>query len=603
MGKTKGKISLIHSMAFKIVVVFEAIFIVAMMAVSILSIRSSKETLANTYRNYTKNLAEIAATTVDSTMDSTGRYITLDGYNDLSGSTIETYLISELKENPEGNRQSTFDTFDRALGKVNIEGVEGSYAYYVSKDGTMVYHPSIEKIGEPVENEVIKNLIENSLNGDAESDKSGSVIYKYNDSKKYAGYALTAGGNLVVVAGDYDLIMKPVNTLSTSILTTVIIVLLFSMVIIYLLINRMLQPLGDVAEIINNTAHFNFKKSKKGTALAKRKDEIGMIANSVRAMRSSLREMVTEITATENRISGNVENLKGTADDVNAMCADNSATSQELAASMEETSAATAEISNNVIIIKDEASNIDGMATEGANLSKDIMNRASELKVSTEQAANRTKETYENVRRQTDEAIENAKAVDKINELTNAIMQISSQTSLLALNASIEAARAGDAGRGFAVVATEISNLAKQTSEAVGNIDEIVADVNSAVSQMSSCLVDTTDFLEQTVLIDYADFAKVSEQYYSDAEVFQGSMSSISTGVEELSGSIESISDTLDHINATVGDSAKGVYDIAEKTSGIVGGTEAVNEKVGDTKTAITALTNIVSLFQIDEEE
>lgn len=81
----------------------------------------------------------------------------------------------------------------------------------------------------------------------------------------------------------------------------------------------MLRPLKDIVAIINNTAHFNFKTSKKGVALSKRKDEIGMIANSVRVMRDALREMVADITSTEDRINGNVNTLKGTADEVNSM--------------------------------------------------------------------------------------------------------------------------------------------------------------------------------------------------------------------------------------------------------------------------------------------
>jgi len=598
-----GKLGFFSSIAFKIILAFDIIFVLAMVAIGGLSIANTKSTLIDTYSNYTKNLAEVAASTVDSTLDSTGRYITLEGYNDLSGPTIETYLISELIESPDENRQSTFDTFDNALGKVSIDGVEGSYSYYVSQNGTMIYHPTIEKIGEPVENAAVKGLVARLEAGETPDEiGSGSIIYEYNNSKKFAGYSFTAGGNIVIVTGDYNLIMSPVQKLTTTIIVTIVAILLIGMIFFYVLINRMLRPLSDVATIINNTAHFNFKKSAKGTTLAKRKDEIGMIANSVRLMRDSLRDMVSDITVTENRINNNVVSLKGTADDVSSMCSDNSATAQELAASMEETSAATTEISNNVSIIKDEAVNIDNMAVEGAKLSKEIMGRAEELKTSTKQASDRTKETYENVRYQTDLAIENAKAVDKINELTDTIMQISSQTSLLALNASIEAARAGEAGRGFAVVASEIGNLANQTSAAVGNINEIVADVNNAVSQMTSCLEETTNFLEETVLVDYEDFSKVSDQYYSDAEVFKNSMSTISTGVNELSGSIESISETLEHINATVSDSASGVYNIAEKTSGIVDGTGQVNEKVGDTENAISSLTMIVDKFQMDEE-
>ena len=78
---------------------------------------------------------------------------------------------------------------------------------------------------------------------------------------------------------------------------------------------------------------------------------------------------------------------------------------------------------------------------------------------------------YENVQQKTEAAMEQAKAVEKINQFTQAILEISSQTNLLALNASIEAARAGEAGKGFAVVAGEIGTLAAQTSTTVGSIN------------------------------------------------------------------------------------------------------------------------------------
>ena len=162
---------------------------------------------------------------------------------------------------------------------------------------------------------------------------------------------------------------------------------------------------------------------------------------------------------------------------------------------------------------------------------------------------------YEDVKDKSDKAIEESKAVEKINELTGTIMSISSQTSLLALNASIEAARAGEAGKGFAVVATEIGNLANQTSQAVADINNIVQEVNVAVTNMSECLTETTVFLEETVLQEYNEFKDVSVQYHQDANVFKESMGGVKDAIDSLGQSVDLIVDSISGINETVHES------------------------------------------------
>lgn len=85
MDNNTKKIALQHSLAFKIVIAILAVFSVAMVAVGGMAIVNSKNTLTNTYQNYTKNLAEVAASTVDTTTETTAQNITVEGVENLSG--------------------------------------------------------------------------------------------------------------------------------------------------------------------------------------------------------------------------------------------------------------------------------------------------------------------------------------------------------------------------------------------------------------------------------------------------------------------------------------------------------------------------------------
>ena len=266
---------------------------------------------------------------------------------------------------------------------------------------------------------------------------------------------------------------------------------------------------------------------------------------------------------------------------------------------MEETAASTTLITKNVSNVQESAQGIDALADDGTKLSKEVISRATDLAASTETASKKTMNMYESVKTKSEEAINASHAVDKINELADAIMAISSQTGLLALNASIEAARAGEAGRGFAVVATEIGNLATQTSEAVKNIGSIVAEVNDAVVQMSECLTQTTSFLEENVLSDYQEFGKVSEQYREDADTFGQSMGEIRTSIASLNADIEKIASAISGIDSTVNDTSQGVMDIAERTTDMVEETSESSDKVNECKNAVSELNDIIRKFSL----
>lgn len=555
------KVTFVHSISAKITLLAVFIVVVSLVGSVINASSKSRKVVENVNSNYILSLAEMGAQTIGN-------------------------IPADI---------ATDEEYSKIISEINMIGVESAYAYLVSEDGTMIYHPTADKIGQPVENSVVKEVVSQLEAGTVP--ENAVVEYEFNGGIKYSGYALTPDHKIVVITADKDEIVAPINKMIQSMIGIALIVMVVCAAMGYLLSRLICTPLGHLTEIIKNTADLNFTHNAKSDSLCKRTDETGFMARELRVMRKNLREMVTNIDTASQQITGNVDGLKQVTETVDHMCSDNSATSQQLAAGMQETAATTVNINENVGTMKEEADRLTEMAEKGADVSNEVMDRAKSLRDKTVTASTRTMEMYTNVKEKSEKAIEGSKAVEKINELTNTIMEISSQTGLLALNASIEAARAGEAGRGFAVVATEIGSLADQTSKAIADIGNIVKAVNEAVSNMTECLSETTGFLETAVLEDYKEFEQVGKQYQEDADVFKSNMNQVKDSMLQLSDLIESIAQALSGINDTVGEAAVGVSDIAEKTSDMVAKTGATHEMVSECYSCADELREVVGKF------
>lgn len=516
---------------------------------------------------------------------------------------INVYMISYVVPlYAEDGRSIGIIGMDIDFGQVtnmvdSVSIYDTGYAFLVDADGMIMHHKNLN-LGQNMAD--LGGTTAEAAAKITSGQEEGSLInYVYDNTKKRLVYTtLNNGMKFVLTAPDKEM-RATTNTLFVKASTGGTIAIIFSVIIGLFISMLIVKPITELTQVIDKTARFDFTPTESGKKLRRYKDEIGQMAIRAHDMRRALREMVGEISSAEETIQSSVDNLDRIMSDNKSRSQDNSAATQEMAAGIELAAGNTEHIANSVESVKRNAESIYELTEDGRKKSGQILGRAEEIKKTSESSSNQAISVFREIKEKSDQAIEQSKAAEKINELTDAIKSISSQTSLLALNANIEAARAGEAGRGFAVVATEIGSLATQTSKAVDDINEIVGAVNAAVGSMTECMNTMIQFLESKVISDYGTFKDSGEQYHEDASAYMSLMDQIKNAIEELDSHIASIVTSIEDINATMNQATQGVNEIAEKSAKVVESTMEGYERLNESKQSVQALEAVTAKFKL----
>lgn len=482
------------------------------------------------------------------------------------------------------------------LYNVGIQDMDSSKAYLVDKSGNFLYHDDPDMIGTQMTgNKVIQDVLD-QLNSTGVMPTADVKECKVDGAQKYVAYMCTVNDWVVYVEADKDDVLSSITTIITSSLIVGGLFILLAVVIGIIVTGKITKPITKLTTVINDISELNMTDEHE---IPITKDEIGVMGAAVARMKHQLQEIVGDLNGISGKLVSDSNTLYDISENVTEASTNNSATNEELAASMESTSQSTENVTNSVQDMNSSAIEVANKINEGTNLTSSAMDKAQEIHERTRQAREETLKVYDEIKGTSEQAIIQAKEVQKINELANAIQEIADQTTLLSLNASIEAARAGEQGRGFAVVASEIANLASESTATGANIVTIVAQVNTSVETLTKCLVDALEFLENKVMNDYDAFMESSDEYSSAAKNIEDFMNQANEEVDQLKSAISSITDAMDSINRNINECSIGINDIANKTTEVVELTSESFERSNNCKTSASELQDITSRFHI----
>lgn len=459
-----------------------------------------------------------------------------------------TSKIMENEISNSGVDDLDYDGYANNLSDVKIEGMDSAYMYVVQNDGTMLYHPTKEKVGQPVENAVIKGVVQQLQDGK----KPGTTVveYDFNGTTKYSAYTILNNENILVLTADESEALAGITTVTGVAVGIIAIVVLIAIIISFIMGRRLMRPLVKVSTIIEDVANGNIEADF--SVVKESNDEIGLIIEKMKELTQSLGSIVGKIRNSSDTMSSNSYELNDTS-------------SQTLAAN-NEISKAVEDVAEGSTGMAASISKINENLLEMSNETKDINASVDEIKNQTVAVQDSSKIMNDKIKSMQDSShkmdegisaiskrIETVNTtVDKVSNIVSVIEEISSETNLLSLNASIEAARAGDAGKGFAVVAQEIRVLSDNTNTELENIKQIISSLVEECRycvQASGTIVEDNAKQKEEIKAVLDEFGSLDEQIQKTAEKAD-EIEELVTAMIELNDDITKSSNSLTDVSA-----------------------------------------------------
>ena len=517
----KEKKSGLHSMRFNVVQLVLLSIIISVASLLIMIIPVADNAISTLAESYMRDVCDTCGLNVDAALNRSGNIILNQAY-------LETLI-----------------------GDVRINDLDSSYAYVVGSDGTMIYHPDESKVGQPVENPAIKQVVADLEAGKEQQD--GMAIYEFRGAEKYAAYYVTSNkAAILVITADRGDILSAKDAIYARAGGAAIIIFIVLGIISFLIASKMTRPIVEITNVIKRFSSLNFAESPTTIRISKRKDETGQMARAIGDLREKLVTIVSQIKSQSELLYNASTELDTNASHTTSTVGNVETAVNEIATGATnqayETQKATDDIVNMGNMIEHTNSQVENL-TSTANL----------MRESSEEAAATLKE-LDNINQQAIASIDviyeqtnitNISAL-KIKEATTLISSIAEETNLLSLNASIEAARAGanqidqiihalieDSEKAVKTMdeVKTIMNLQSENVHKTGQVFEQVRDgISSSISGVGEIATRTTqlDKARGDVVDVVQNLTAIAQQNAASTEETSASVMEVSNVMQEI---------------------------------------------------------------------
>lgn len=389
------------------------------------------------------------------------------------------------------------------LGKMEISGFEQQeYAILDITNEIYAYHSNNELSYTEIKDTNMHNVISEVKNGNT----SGTLSIERKGVKSVLAYkSLPQYGMILVMSDPESEVFANSRTTLQGILIACVVGFLLLVICALFLSKAISAPLQKVKNAVNSLGDLSLRKNSDIQTYKNNKNEIGEIASSVDHLTLTWSEIIGTLSECSDSLSGDAGTMKHTVAELVNCAADNTTTTEAFSETIARTTHIVEQVTEQINSINKMVSGLTILVNEKMNtedlIDDSIMNTSiredENADNNTPDVATTITDKVEIMKSKITTAIDELQTLTQINQKANNILGISSQTNILALNASIEASRAGEAGNGFAVVAREIKKLAEDSSLVATDIQTVCESTNDSVTNIEACFKEIMTFMEQ----------------------------------------------------------------------------------------------------------